>query len=201
MSHNIVAIDGINGEYVRECTKFVESIFNKQEIEVTTFRFPNYDTPTGKLIRRYLDEEIELEPFVAHTIFALNRFEQKDKILQSSSTDEDQVAIIDRYWNSGYCYAQASGLTDFEMSTLQNIDMNLPFPNCMLIIDSEPNPKKKNRLEKDLKFLRKVRANFKSSARVYDWNTIERFEYKIPGQVNLKKILKTHFPTLLNSLE
>jgi len=200
MSHNIVAIDGINGEYVRECTKFVESVFNSQEIEVTTFRFPNYNTPTGKLIRRYLDEEIELEPFVAHTIFALNRFEQKDKILQSSSADKDQIAIIDRYWNSGYCYAQASGLTDFEMSTLQNIDMNLPFPNCVLIIDSEPNPKKRNRLEKDLKFLRKVRVSFKASARVYDWNTIERFEYKIPGQANLKRILKTQFPTLLNSL-
>ena len=87
------------------------------------------------------------------------------------------------------------------MATLQNIDMNLPFPNCMFIVDSPPNPDKNNRFEKDLDYLKKVSEGFKTSSKIYGWETIERFEWKIPGQQNLIRILKKQFPTLLNSLE
>jgi len=202
MTHNIIAIDGINGKHVRECTNFIATLFD-DNVEVTTFHFPNYETATGKLIKQFLEEKVELEPFVAHTLFALNRFERKKEIIDKSFFDpkEKRVVIIDRYFNSGYCYAHASGLSQVEMSTLQNIDLHLPFPRCMIYLQSEPNPKKMNRLEKDLAYLKKVKSSFKSASTVYGWETLERFEYKIPGHHNLKRLLKKQFPTLLNSLE
>ncbi len=196
--HNIIAIDGVNGKDVRECGEFVKSVFVDADVEVAYFTFPNYSSETGKILARYIAEDIDLQPFVAHTLFALNRFEQNSEILSSSSGN--QIAVIDRYWSSGYCYARASGLSDFDMATLQNIDMNLPFPNCMLIVDSPPNPDKNNRFEKDLNYLKKVSNGFKQSSKIYGWKTIERFEWEIPGQNNLRKILKKEFPTLLNSL-
>lgn len=200
--HNIIAIDGINGQHVRECTDFISTLFN-DEVEVTTFHFPNYETATGKLIKQFLEEKVELEPFVAHTLFALNRFERKQEIIDTSFSDQNRkrLAIIDRYFNSGYCYAQASGLSPIEMSTLQNIDMHLPFPRYMIYLQSEPNPKKMNRFEKNLDYIKEVKSSFRVASKVYGWETLDRFEYKIPGQQNLKRLLKKQFPTLLNSLE
>lgn len=200
MTHNIIAIDGINGMHVKECTNFISKLFN-DDVEVTTFHFPNYDTATGRLIKQYLEEKVELEPFVAHTLFALNRFERKKEIIDKSFSDhrQNRIAIIDRYFNSGYCYAQASGLTPIEMSTLQNIDMHLPFPRYMIYLQSEPNPKKMNRFEKDLDYLKKVKSSFKTASTIYGWKKLERFEYRIKGQINLKRLIKNQFPTLLNS--
>ena len=202
LGHNLIAIDGINGKHVRECTDFISTLFN-DDVEVTSFHFPNYETATGKLIKQFLEEKVELEPFVAHTLFALNRFERKKEIIDKSFSDQNQkrLAIIDRYFNSGYCYAQASGLTPIEMSTLQNIDMHLPFPKYMIYLQSEPNPNKKNRFEKNLDYIKEVKSSFRVASKVYGWETLERFEYKIPGHHNLKRLLKKQFPTLLNSLE
>lgn len=205
MIHNIIAIDGINGKHVGELTDFISTLFN-DSVEVTTFHFPNYSSPTGKLIKQYLDEKVELEPFVVHTLFALNRFERKKEIIDKSFSDpsangKKRLAIIDRYFNSGYCYAHAAGLVPIEMSTLQNIDMHLPFPRYMIYLQSEPNPKKMNRFEKDISYLKKVKSSFNTASKIYGWEKLERFEYKIPGQPNLKRLLKKQFPTLLNSLE
>ena len=199
MTHNIIAIDGINGMHVKECTNFISKLFN-DDVEVTTFHFPDYDSPIGQFLKKYLDEKIELEPFIVHTLFALNRFERKQEIIEKSKSDlHKRVAIIDRYFNSGYCYAQASGLTPVEMSTLQNIDLHLPFPRCMIYLQSEPNPKKKNRFEQDLDYLKKVKSSFNTASTIYGWEVIERLEYRIKGQTNLKRLIRNQFPTLLNS--
>ena len=81
--HNIIAIDGVNGKDVRECGEFVKSVFVDADVEVASFTFPDYSSEIGKVLAKYIAEKISLQPFVAHTLFALNRFEQTSKILGS----------------------------------------------------------------------------------------------------------------------
>ena len=91
--HNIIAIDGVNGKDVRECGEFVKSVFVDADVEVAYFTFPNYSSETGKILARYIAEDIDLQPFVAHTLFALNRFEQKYLVLHLATRLRLSTAI------------------------------------------------------------------------------------------------------------
>ncbi|XP_041379646.1 thymidylate kinase-like [Gigantopelta aegis] len=68
----------------------------------------NRKSETGKLIDRFLHNEIELEKHAAQLIFTANRWEKIPEIksLLSSGT----TVVIDRYVASGVAYGAAMGL-------------------------------------------------------------------------------------------
>jgi dTMP kinase len=69
---------------------------------VVTLDFPNYTTPTGKIVRRYLDNEFgaanEIPAKVASVFYAEDRFASKGFI--QNELDKGNVAILDRYVES-----------------------------------------------------------------------------------------------------
>ena len=69
---------------------------------VVTLDFPNYSTPTGKIVRRYLDGEFgpanDVPAKIASIFYAEDRFASKGFI--QDELDKGNVTILDRYVES-----------------------------------------------------------------------------------------------------
>ena len=76
----IIVIEG--GDQAGKLTQSVllEKSLKKQKIKTKLFHFPDYDTPIGKEIRKYLDGERKFPPQVIHCLLAANRWEKLNEI-------------------------------------------------------------------------------------------------------------------------
>ena len=75
----------------------------KQEgIDFEIFDFPDYGTPTGKIVSMYLSNKFgpanELDPKIASLFYAHDRFSQKHRI--ENALKEGKFVILDRYVES-----------------------------------------------------------------------------------------------------
>ena len=74
----------------------------KENISAASLDFPNYSTPTGKIVRRYLDNEFgpanQIDPKIASIFYAEDRFASKSII--EEALIKNQVVILDRYVES-----------------------------------------------------------------------------------------------------
>ena len=93
-------------------------------------RFPNRDTPTGKLIDDYLKGSVEMSPQVNHLLFSANRWESINEI--ESLLDSGINVVCDRYIYSGIAYSVAKGL---DCSWCESSDMGLLQPDVVFYLD------------------------------------------------------------------
>ena len=74
----------------------------KENLKVVTLDFPNYSTPTGKIVRRYLDNGFGpangVDSRIASTFYAQDRFASKPII--EKALEENDIVILDRYVES-----------------------------------------------------------------------------------------------------
>ena len=110
---------------------------------VTTLDFPNYSTPTGKVVRRYLDGEFgeanSIPAKVASVFFAEDRFASKP-IIENALKNFD-VVILDRYVESNMGH-QGGKIRDAEKrkefyeweTNLEYGNFNLPKPDAVIFL-------------------------------------------------------------------
>jgi len=76
--------------------------FKENGESVVTLDFPNYSTPTGKIVRRYLDGEFgpanDIPAKIASIFFAEDR--NASKVFINAELDKGNVTILDRYVES-----------------------------------------------------------------------------------------------------
>jgi len=72
------------------------------------FSFPNYKTPSGTLLKKYLSSDVKLSDEALHLLFSANRYESLD--LLNKLLDNNDYVICDRYCYSGIAYSIARGL-------------------------------------------------------------------------------------------
>ncbi|MEO2200323.1 MAG: thymidylate kinase, partial [Nitrosopumilus sp.] len=79
----IIVIEG--GDQAGKLTQSVllQKFLRKQKIKTKLFHFPDYETPIGKEIRKYLDGKRKFPPQVIHCLLAANRWEKFDEIIKS----------------------------------------------------------------------------------------------------------------------
>ena len=68
-------------------------------------KFPDRSTDSGLVIDQYLRGRVDFEPLHLHRLFARNRKEQKDKII--NLLNDGINVIVDRYVHSGIAYTAA----------------------------------------------------------------------------------------------
>ena len=91
----IIVIEG--GDQAGKLTQSVllQKFLRKQKIKTKLFHFPDYETPIGKEIRKYLDGKRKFPPQVIHCLLAANRWEKLNEIL--ASEEKNSVLIMNRY--------------------------------------------------------------------------------------------------------
>ena len=185
----IIVIEG--GDQAGKLTQstLLEKALKKRKIKVKLFHFPDYKTPIGKEIRKYLDGKRKFPPQVIHCLLAANRWEKLNEIL--TAQEKNSVLIMNRYYHSNLIYGLANGM---KKKWLENLDTGLPKADLVVLLDVTQKEsfhrQKTNRdkFEKNEEFLRKISKIYLTTAKKKHWKIIDASKSK---QEIHEEILKT----------
>ena len=141
---------------------------------VELLSFPDYKTHIGKEIEKALHHEREYDPDVMQLLYIANRYEYRPKIEELLA--HQFVVVCDRYMASSIAYGEAFGLDPEWLSGAQKY---LPQPSLTLVLDIPPaaslSRKKldRDRYERDLALLDRVRASYRRQAAQPSWQLID----------------------------
>jgi len=184
-----IVIEGLDGCGGETQTKLLKKYFIKNKIPHKIFRSPDYNSPTGKRIKLYLDEKIELNPEDAFKLFA------SDTLLTSKKIEkEGKLVVMDRYITSTIVYQAARGF-DFEKGIEFTESMDYQKPDAIIYINIKPETsmgrkrKEKGKLdyhESKLNYLKKVRKFYLQEAKR---NVLSKW-YIIDGEKSIQDVHK-----------
>ena len=185
----IIVIEG--GDQAGKLTQstLLEKALKKRKIKAKLFHFPDYKTPIGKEIRKYLDGKRKFPPQVIHCLLAANRWEKLNEIL--TAQEKNSVLIMNRYYHSNLVYGIANGM---KKKWLENLDTGLPKADLVVLLDVTQKEsfhrQKTNRdkFEKNEEFLRKISKIYLTTAKKKHWKIIDASK---PKQEIHEEILKT----------
>lgn len=136
--------------------------------------FPDYGTFLGEEIARSLQGERDYGPETMQLLYVANRFERKADIDRWQAAG--LIVLFDRYVASGVAYGEAQGLDPGWLETLQ---VSLPRPELTILLDVAPEtaaarkPAGRDRYERDLALLTRVRKSYLRQAARPDWVRID----------------------------
>jgi dTMP kinase len=136
--------------------------------------FPDYETPIGAELQHALAGERDFNPEVMQLLYVANRFEYKPRLERWLATGD--VVICDRYRASSVAYGEAQGL---DPAWLELIQQALPAPALTLLLDIAPETAAarkqtgRDRYERDLALLGRVRASYRRQAADPGWILID----------------------------
>ena len=185
----IIVIEG--GDQAGKLTQstMLEKALKKRKIKTKLFHFPDYKTPIGKEIRKYLDGKRKFPPQVIHCLLSANRWEKLEQI--KTAQEKNSVLIMNRYYHSNLVYGLANGMKE---KWLENLDAGLPKADLVILLDVTQkesfNRQKTNRdkFEKNEEFLRKISRIYKITAKKKRWKIIDATKSK---QEVHEEIMKT----------
>ena len=114
------------------CDGLVEQ-FTDETYFVDHFEFPLRYTATGRILDRYLKNEIELDDHVAHHLFSANRWEATERLQKMLS---DTPVFVDRYVASGMAYSAAKGTLSVDWC--MKFNAGLPKPDLTVYLEGDP---------------------------------------------------------------
>ena len=185
----IIVIEG--GDQAGKLTQstMLEKALKKRKIKTKLFHFPDYKTPIGKEIRKYLDGKRKFPPQVIHCLLSANRWEKLEQI--KTAQEKNSVLIMNRYYHSNLVYGLANGMKE---KWLESLDAGLPKADLVILLDVTQkesfNRQKTNRdkFEKNEEFLRKISKIYKTTAKKKRWKIIDATKSK---QEVHEEIMKT----------
>ena len=185
----IVVIEG--GDQAGKFTQstLLEKALKKRKVKTKLFHFPDYTTPVGKEIRKYLDGQRKFPPQVIHCMLAANRWEKVDQIL--AAQEKNSVLIMNRYYHSNLIYGLANGM---KQKWLENLDVGLPKADLVILLDVTQKEsfrrQKTNRdkFEKNEEFLRKISKIYRTTAKKKHWKIIDASKSKEKVHEEILKI-------------
>jgi dTMP kinase len=193
----IIVIEG--GDQAGKLTQSIllEKALKKRKIKTKLFHFPDYETPIGKEIRKYLDGKRKFPPQVIHCLLAANRWEKFDTIL--AAEEKNSVLIMNRYYHSNLVYGLANGL---KQKWLEGLDEGLPKADLVILLDvtqkesfsRTPRNKiggkkmKRDKFEKNKEFSIKISNLYRTVAKKKHWKIIDATKSKEEVHEEILKI-------------
>ena len=185
----IIVIEG--GDQAGKLTQstLLEKALKKRKIKTKVFHFPDYKTPIGKEIRKYLDGKRKFPPQVIHCLLAANRWEKLNEIL--AAQEKNSVLIMNRYYHSNLVYGITNGM---KQKWLENLDAGLPKADLVILLDVTQKESfrrqktRRDKFEKNEEFLRKISKIYRVTAKKKHWKIIDASKSK---QEIHEEILKT----------
>ena len=184
----IIVIEGGDQAGKKTQTALLAKALKQRKIKTATFSFPDYKTPIGKEIAKYLNGKRKFPPQVIHCLLAANRWEKLNEILIAQS--KNSILIMNRYYQSNLIYGLANGL---KREWLENLDAGLPKADLVILLDVTQREsfrrKKTNRdkFEKNEEFLKNISKIYRNIAKSEHWKIVDASK---PKQEVHKDILK-----------
>lgn len=158
----IVCLEGIDA-----CGKTTQAERMAARLRARCIHFPDYETPSGRLIYRHLQDEWKdgdrlHEALVLQSLMLTNRMEKAGFIHGCLWGGGDLV--LARYWPSGLVYGAADGL-DYDW--LVEIHRHLPQANHYVLLDIVPDlsverrPERRDRYERQAGLMEDVARRYR----------------------------------------
>lgn len=170
----LIAFEGLDQSGKETQARTLRARLEADGLKVRTLSFPDYETPIGQEIAKALAGERDFGPDVLQLLYIANRFEHKPRLgLWLRAND---VVICDRYQASSVAYGEAQGL---DPAWLEDVQRALPAPVVTLLLDIAPETAVtrkaagRDRFERDLALLARVRASYRRQAARPDWVLID----------------------------
>ncbi|MCH7877046.1 MAG: dTMP kinase [Thaumarchaeota archaeon] len=175
----IIVIEG--GDQAGKLTQsaLLEKALKKRKIRTKLFHFPDYKTPIGKEIRKYLNGKRKFPPQVIHCLLAANRWEKLNEIL--TAQEKNSVLIMNRYYHSNLVYGIVNGMNQ---KWLENLDAGLPKADLVILLDVSEKESfhrqkaHRDMFEKNKEFLRKISKIYLITAKKKHWKIIDASKSK-----------------------
>jgi dTMP kinase len=135
--------------------------------------FPDYRTAIGSELHRALHGERDYSADVMQLLYVANRYEFRDSIRRW--LDQGRVILCDRYIASSIAYGEAHALDPVWLREIQRF---LPAPDLTVLLDIPPEiavqrkAAGRDRYERDLDLLRRVRESYRRQASDPGWALI-----------------------------
>ena len=136
--------------------------------------FPAYETAIGTEISQALQGARDYAPDVMQLLYIANRYEHRTQI--ETEIARGTVLICDRYLASSVAYGEAQGL---DPAWLVEMQKRLPQPDLTILLDIPPEvsaqrkTKARDRYERDLELLARVRESYHRQAAGEGWVTVD----------------------------
>ena len=170
----LIAIEGIDQSGKRTQTRLLANHLRARGISCSVLNFPDYATPVGRQIRRYLAGGDNLDFRAVHLLYAANKWEKASEIRRN--IDRGKTLIVNRYTPSNIAYGVAHGLP---LKWLISLESDLPRPDAVIILDvsSKTSFRRKERRrdvhEGNRSYLNKVRSVYRTLAKRYHWKILD----------------------------
>ncbi len=182
----IVVLEGGDQAGKKTQAALLAAALRRRKQRVQVFSFPDYATPVGRQIKRYLAGRQGFAPRVLHCLLSANRWEMLDEIRDAVS--KNHTVIMNRYVQSNLVYGTANGLP---LAWLEGLDAGLPRADLVIILDvtqKESFRRKaagRDEFERDAGLSRRVCALYKKMARGRHWRIVDASGTKeeVHGQI------------------
>lgn len=165
-------LDGIDKAGKNTQARLLAENLKKIGVKVNSVSFPDYDTPLGREIRRFLQGEVSYRPEVRQLLYVANRWEREADIRRW--LDEKNYVITDRYMQAGLVYGLANGL---KLDWMLGMEEGLPKADLVIILDISPETavereRAEDIYEKNLSFQKTIRATYLDLGKRLGWRII-----------------------------
>ena len=171
MAGHLIAFEGLDQSGKQTQAEQLRDQLVAREQECRLVSFPDYETPVGREISQALHSDRDhSEPDVMQLLYVTNRYEKRLQI--QSWIDAGTIVLCDRYLASSVAYGEAQGLDPEWLTQIQRF---LPRPSLTILLDIAPETAVRrkaagrDRYERDLDLLSRVRTSYERQARAADW--------------------------------
>jgi len=170
----LISIEGLDAVGKRTQASLLASWLRSRGYTVQTVSFPDYGTPLGAEIKRFLRGDVDYPPEVRHILFAANRWEKKQEL--ESILSKTDLVLVNRYSQSNLAYGVANGL---KLEWLINLDDGLPKSDMTVVLDAPAvrlllrRTRIKDEYEKNLGLQERTRSAYLKLAHDFDWKVVD----------------------------
>ncbi|CAI9831081.1 MAG: AAA family ATPase [Nitrosopumilus sp.] len=167
----IIAVEGADRAGKMTQSRMLAGALRRRGHGARVAHFPDYATPVGREIARWLRSRRERDPRLVHCLLAANRLERIQMLRGHSG-----VLVLDRYYHSNVAYGMANGLG---RRWLEALDSQLPRADLVILLDIDPAESmrrrggRRDRFESDARFLGRVCRAYRRLARDGRWRVID----------------------------
>lgn len=196
----ILAFEGLDKSGKRTQATLLEKNLTDQGYRVVRSEFHRYDTPTGQLIRKFLDGKYDAPQLAIEALMAADKYAQLDWFRELEK--DTDVLILDRYTLSQRAYGEANGI---DGGFLYNLLEELPEPDYTVYLDITPELSmarkgqhgENDRYEQDLELLTRARLRYLDSIFMEEADGKACLLYAGTERETLEKQVEAHFAEFL----
>ncbi|MDY6774253.1 MAG: dTMP kinase [Candidatus Nanohaloarchaea archaeon] len=182
---DLIVIEGLDSSGKGTQAERLVDRLGEEDEDARYVEFPTYDrTKIGDLIQEYLKGGYEVPHEVRALLFAADRYQMKDELVEFMRGGG--IVVADRYSQSNYAFQSGDGDWEENVEWMETVESRLPQPDLVILLDIPPEKarelmeerKEKDVHEEDLEFQKEVAERYRKLAEENGWEVVEVVDEK-----------------------